>query len=82
MMSYASMAAGAILNILLPGEISVFTDGLVVFNTPVPEKVVGKTIIESKIRMRTGCSIVALRNGNALQVGPGERSRAHSGRYR
>lgn len=73
-MSYASMAAGAILNILLPDEVSVFTDGLVVFNTPVPEKVIGKTIIESKIRIRTGCSIVALRNGNALQVGPEPKS--------
>lgn len=69
-MSYASMASGAILNILLPGEISVFTDGLVVFNTPVPKRVVGKTLIESKIRAKTGCSIVALRKGSALQVGP------------
>ncbi len=69
-MSYASMAAGAILNILMPGEISVFTDGLVVFNTPVPDKVVDKNIIESKIRAKTGCSIVALRQGKKLQVGP------------
>lgn len=69
-MSYSNMAAGAILNILLPGEISVFTDGLVVFNTPVPSKVAGKTLIESKIRAKTGCSIVALRKESGLLVGP------------
>ena len=69
-MSYSSMAAGAILNILLPGEVSVFTDGLVVFNTPVPPKVAGKTLIESKIRAKTGCSIVALRKNSGLLVSP------------
>jgi Trk K+ transport system NAD-binding subunit len=69
-MSYASMAAGSILNILLPYEVSVFTDGLVVFNTSVPDRIVGKTIIESRIRQKTGCSIVALRNGKGLKVGP------------
>lgn len=69
-MSYASMGAGAIMNILLPGEVSVFTDGLVVFNTPVPDKVVGRNIIESKIREQTGCSVVAMRKGKALLIGP------------
>ncbi|MEE4242392.1 MAG: NAD-binding protein [Desulfopila sp.] len=69
-MSYASMGAGAILNVLLPGQVSVFTDGLVVFNTPVPAKVAGKTIIESRIREKTGCSIVALRQGDIQQSGP------------
>ncbi len=69
-MSYASMGAGAILNVLLPGQVSVFTDGLVVFNIPTPAKVTGKTIIESRIREKTGCSIVALRHGETLQSGP------------
>jgi len=73
-MSYASMGAGAILNVLLPGEISVFTDGLVVFNTPVPPQLVGKSVMESKIRERVGCSIVALRTGKALLIGPEPKS--------
>lgn len=73
-MSYASMGAGAILNVLLPGEVSVFTDGLVVFNTPAPQRVVGKTIVESRIREKTGCSIVALRTDKALLVGPEPKS--------
>ncbi len=69
-MSYASMGAAAIMNILLPGEVSVFTDGLVVFNTPVPAAVAGKNIIQSRIREETGCSVVAMRKGKALLIGP------------
>ena len=69
-MSYASMGAAAILNILLPGEVTVFTDGLVVFNTPVPQHIVGRNIIQSRIREKTGCSIVAMRKGKALLIGP------------
>ena len=69
-MSYASMGASAIMNILLPGEVSVFTDGLVVFNTPVPFQVIGKNIMESRIREKTGCSVVAMRRGKSLLIGP------------
>jgi K+/H+ antiporter YhaU regulatory subunit KhtT len=69
-MSYASLGVGAILNILLPGEVSVFTDGLVVFNTPVPHKIAGKNFIESRIRQKTGCSVVAMKKDGSLLVGP------------
>lgn len=69
-MSYASMGAAAILNILLPGEVTVFTDGLVVFNTPVPNHIAGRNIIQSRIREKTGCSVVAMRKGKALLIGP------------
>lgn len=69
-MSYANMGAGAILNVLLPGEISVFTDGLVVFNTQVPEGIAGMAIAGCGIREKTGCSIVALRRKGDLCVGP------------
>jgi len=73
-MSYVSMGVSAILNILLPGEISVFTDGLVVFNTTVPPKLAGKTVLQSKIRETTGCSVVALREKESLLVGPEPRT--------
>lgn len=78
-MSYAAIGVGAILNVLLPGEISVFTDGLVVFNTPVPEKITGKSVIDSKIREKSGCSVVALRREEALTVGPDPKTQLASG---
>ena len=69
-MSYASMGVAAIMNILQPGQVSVFTDGLVVFNTPVPLQIAGNNIIQSRIREKTGCSVVAMRRGKALLIGP------------
>lgn len=78
-MSYSSMGAGAILNKLLPGEISVFTDGLVVFNTPIPQLIEGRSVMESGIREKTGCSVVALRKGKSMVVGPEPRSILHKG---
>ncbi len=69
-MSYSALGVGAIMNILLPEEVSVFTDGLVVFSVPAPSVVLGKTIADSNIREKTGCSIVALRREKELLVNP------------
>jgi len=69
-LSYASMGANSIINVLNPDEISMFTEGLNVFNLPVPKSLVGKTLIKSNIRESTGCSVVALKRLEGLVVGP------------
>lgn len=69
-MSYASMGANRIINILKTDEISMFTEGLNIFSRPMPKSLVGKNLIESNIREKSGCSVVALKTIGKLKVGP------------
>ncbi|MFT5697165.1 MAG: voltage-gated potassium channel [Desulforhopalus sp.] len=69
-MSFASMGANSIVNILKSDEISMFTEGLNVFSCPMPRRLVGKNLIESNIRQTTGCSVIALKSLKGLVVGP------------
>jgi len=68
-LSYASMGANSIINLLKTDEISMFTEGLNIFSVPVPKKLVNKNLIESRIRPLTGCSVVAIKSGGAMTVG-------------
>jgi Trk K+ transport system NAD-binding subunit len=59
-MSYASMGANAVYNILEQDDVVMVAEGLDVFRVKVPPRLVGKTLEESGIRGHTGCSVVAL----------------------
>jgi Trk K+ transport system NAD-binding subunit len=69
-MSYGSMGANKILNILMPDKILMLAEGLIVFKTPVPASLVGKTLAESQIRRKTGCNVVAINSGITSNVNP------------
>jgi len=71
-MSFASMGAGSVLNLLTKSRLVMVTEGLEVFRTPVPRTMIGKTIAQSGVRERTGCTIVAVRDrsGGPLQTSP------------
>ncbi len=69
-MSYASMGANAIFNLLNRSNILMVAEGLDVFEVDVPARLAGRTIAESEIRSKTGCTVVALRNADGLQVSP------------
>jgi Trk K+ transport system NAD-binding subunit len=69
-LSYGSMGADSIINLLNPDEISTFTEGLNIFNLPVPDSLDGKTLAMSNIRESTGCSVIALKTKEKLVVGP------------
>ncbi|WP_419174591.1 potassium channel family protein [Desulfosediminicola sp.] len=69
-LSYASMGANAVINSLKTDEVSMFTEGLNIFSLPVPGKLVDKTLVESRIRPLTGCSVVAIKSDGDLLVGP------------
>lgn len=73
-MSYASMATNSIMSILRPEEVGVVMEGLNLFRLPVAKSLIGSTLIESMIRERTGCSVIAIRKKGALLVGPDPRS--------
>jgi len=69
-MSYASMGANTIINLLKPGEILMFEEGLNVFRTPVPSPLVGKSLAENEIRKQTGCSVIAISTQGELNINP------------
>jgi Trk K+ transport system NAD-binding subunit len=69
-MSYASMGANTIINILKSDEISMFTEGLNIFTRPTPVSLIGKNLVESNIREKSGCSVIAMKSAGHLIVGP------------
>jgi Trk K+ transport system NAD-binding subunit len=69
-MSYASMGANTMLNMLKRGEILMLAEGLDLFKVPMPKGLVGRTVAESKVRERSGVSIVAVMQGDDIAVNP------------
>lgn len=69
-LSYASLGGSAIWNALGPNDILVLAEGLVVFRVPVPAKLGGRSLIESKLRQETGCTVVAIARGEVLETNP------------
>jgi Trk K+ transport system NAD-binding subunit len=69
-MSYASMGANRILNILKPDEILMLAEGLNVFKTNVTSALTGKTLAENQIRRKTGCNVIAIHSGDSFNVNP------------
>jgi voltage-gated potassium channel len=69
-MSYASMGANAVFNLLEQDDVVMVAEGLDVFRCPVPRALVGRTLRSSGIRERTGCSVVAIEMGGETIVNP------------
>lgn len=69
-MSYASLGANAIFQYLERGEHLMVTEGLNILKIKVPASLAGKTMAESGIRRKTGCTVVALEIGGNTEVGP------------
>lgn len=69
-LSYASMGATAAMNLLRRSSILTVAEGLELFSICVPKGLAGKTIVESNIRERTGCSVVAVQSEPEMKVIP------------
>ena len=69
-LSYGSMGASAVMNLLQRSKILMVAEGLDLFKMRVPASLVGRTIAESSIRERTGCSVVAVQTESGTQVAP------------
>jgi K+/H+ antiporter YhaU regulatory subunit KhtT len=70
-MSYASMAANTILNLLKPNKLLMLAEGLDIFRVEVHPSLVGKSLADSQIRRKTGCNIVAVYDGEKMHINPG-----------
>lgn len=71
MMSYSSMGANAVYNILESGDVVMLAEGLDVFRVPVPSALAGVPLAASRIREETGCSVVAFERDGETVVNPG-----------
>ena len=69
-MSYASMGANIILNLLKRNDIVMITEGLNFFRVRLPRELAGKTIAESQVYPETGCYIAAVFTGKESIVSP------------
>jgi voltage-gated potassium channel len=69
-MSYASMGANAIYNVLENDDVVMLAEGLDVFRHPVPPVLVGTRLLESRIREQTGCSVVAIEGSAGTDINP------------
>ncbi|NNF43009.1 MAG: potassium channel protein [Phycisphaerales bacterium] len=69
-LSYASMGATSMFNLIRRSRIVSIAEGLEVFRVPVPAGLVGKSIAGSGVREETGCTIAAVRTEDGLQINP------------
>ena len=69
-MSYASMGANIIFNLLKRSDILMLAEGLNAFRIRTPEALAGKTLAETGVRRKTGCSVIALNEGKNFEVNP------------
>jgi Trk K+ transport system NAD-binding subunit len=69
-MSYASMGANKILNILKPDEMVMLAEGLNVFKARVTASLTEKTLAENQIRRKTGCNVIATRSDDSYNINP------------
>jgi voltage-gated potassium channel len=69
--SYDATGANFILNHLCPDNLITITEGLDLFRCPVPDKLVGKTVLASRLLPDLQCIVVAIVKGEKMLVNPG-----------
>jgi Trk K+ transport system NAD-binding subunit len=69
-MSYASMGANTVFNVLKRGDVLMVTEGLNVFKVPLPAALAGKTIAQLAIRQVTGCNVIAINVEGSMHINP------------
>ena len=79
-MSYASIGASSLMNLLRGGRVLMVTEGLDVFRVDVPSSLAEKRLADSSIRQRTGCHVIAMsiEGGERIIPGPEEVLPAHA----
>jgi voltage-gated potassium channel len=69
-MSYASMGASALFNILKRTDIVFVAEGLDFFRMKIPPKLSGKSLAGSRVREETGCTVIAVKTDGQIVVTP------------
>lgn len=69
-LSYSAMGANAVANRLRASSLLLLAEGLDVATLPTPSSLVGKTLAESRIRVDTGCNVLAIRHDSTMTINP------------
>lgn len=69
-LSYASTGANAIWNALTADNTLQLAEGLDVFRVEVPTELVGRTLQQARVREHTGCTVVAIADGDRFESNP------------
>lgn len=69
-MSYSSMGANAIFNILKESDILIVAEEFDLFKVNIPKHFVGKSLAELSIYERTGCNVIGIREKENVRVLP------------
>ncbi|BCX47611.1 potassium transporter [Haloferula helveola] len=69
-LSYASMGANTIFNLLRSSDTVLLAEGVNIFSVSVPSCLAGMTLADSAVRSRTGCSVLAVEVAGNRQVNP------------
>lgn len=69
-LSYASMGASTIFNLLKPQGLQVLAEGLNLFRKVVSPQFVGKPLSECHIRRQTGCNLVGVNSAESMHINP------------
>lgn len=69
-MSYATMGANMVFNILERNDVVMIAEGLNVFTAETPKPLEGKTLKESNIRNDTGCSVLSIKKDAEQNINP------------
>lgn len=70
-LSLTSMLTNTVVNLLAPGKLLLLNEGLNIFRTEVPSRLIGHPLLGSGIRSGTQCSVVAVRDSKgALHINP------------
>jgi Trk K+ transport system NAD-binding subunit len=69
-LSYAALGANAILNIIQKNDMLILTEGLNMMRLDVPAALASKKLKETKIRAKTGLSVIAIQTKDELIINP------------
>lgn len=69
-MSFSSLFATTVLNLLNPEKLLMLSEGLNIFRSKPSQSIVGQALREQKIRHTTGCSIIAIKRGEEMLLNP------------
>lgn len=67
-LSYASMGANAIINLIGRDYILMAAEGLDIFEVEIPRQLAGKSVAECDLRKHTGCTLVGVRQNGTVSI--------------
>jgi Trk K+ transport system NAD-binding subunit len=70
-LSYASMGANTVFNLLRSGDSVLLAEGLSVFPEAIPPSVAGRSLEELRIRSLTGCTVITVEADGERNMNPG-----------